>query len=94
MFDVDGLRKVKVLAICDAALAIIKDLKVGKPLTTDEKFAITDSHKEMFFFTSDLIKENERLKSELSDIKQFYKKQTLSLEELLEKHDRIILKEK
>ncbi len=67
--EIDQMRQLKVLAVCEASLNIIKQIEEGKTITKEQKFAITDSHKEMFNYTSDLIQENKNLKKKLSEIR-------------------------
>lgn len=69
VYEIDEMRILKVSAICDVSLKIISKIKEGETITKDEKFAIVDSHKELFFLFHDLNQENKELKKKLSDAK-------------------------
>lgn len=81
--DIDQMRQLKVLAVCEASLNIIKQIEEGKTITREQKFAITDSHKEMFNYTADLIEENKNLKKTLSEIRSHFNKISLEYKTLL-----------
>lgn len=81
--DIDQMRQLKVLAVCEASLGIIKQIEEGKAITKEQKFAITDSHKEMFNYTADLIQENKNLKKTLSEIRSHFNKISLEYKTLL-----------
>lgn len=81
--EIDQMRQLKVLAVCEASLGIIKEIKAGEPITYEQKFAITDSHKVMFDYTADLIEENKNLKKTLSEIRSHFNKISLEYKTLL-----------
>ncbi len=81
--EIDQMRQLKVLAVCEASLNIIKQIEEGKTITKEQKFAITDSHKEMFNYTSDLIQENKNLKKKLSEIRHSLSKLALEYKQIL-----------
>ena len=83
MYRIDEMRQLKVLAVCEASLNIIKQIEEGKTITKEQKFAITDSHKEMFNYTSDLIQENKNLKKKLSEIRHCLGKLALEYKQIL-----------
>jgi len=83
MYELDQMRQLKVLAVCEASLNIIKQIEEGKTITREQKFAITDSHKEMFNYTADLIQENKNLKKTLSEIRSHFNKISLKYKTLL-----------
>tara|TARA_R110002096_G_scaffold74917_1_gene177312 strand:+ start:69 stop:332 length:264 start_codon:yes stop_codon:yes gene_type:complete len=83
MHNIDQMRQLRVLAVCEASLFIIKKIKAGEAITYEEKFAITDSHKVMFDYTSDLIQENKLLKEKLSKIRYHFNKMSLEYKTLL-----------
>ena len=83
MYELDQMRQLKVLAVCEASLNIIKQIEEGKTITREQKFAITDSHKEMFNYTADLIEENKNLKKTLSEIRSHFNKISLEYKTLL-----------
>mgnify|MGYP000905559540 CR=1 FL=1 len=83
MYELDQMRQLKVLAVCEASLNIIKQIEEGKTITREQKFAITDSHKEMFNYTADLIQENKNLKKTLSEIRSHFNKISLEYKTLL-----------
>lgn len=83
MHNIDEMRQLKVLAVCEASLGIIKKINVGSIITDEQRFAITDSHKVMFDYTCDLIEENKRLKKTLSEIRLHFNKISLEYKTLL-----------
>jgi len=83
MYNIDQMRQLEVLAVCEASLGIIKDIKAGEPINNQQKFAITDSHKVMFDYTSDLIQENKLLKQKLVNVRYHFNKMSLEYKTLL-----------
>ena len=82
MYNIDEMRQLRVLAVCEASLGIIKEIKSGEPITYEQKFAITDSHKVMFDYTADLIQENKTIKDQLSKMKYHFNKMALEYKKL------------
>ena len=84
MYKIDESSHLQFLAVCDAALGVIKKINKNGVLNEGERFAVTDAHKIMFNYTSSLVDENKQLKKKLSDSKYAFNKLALELKEVFD----------